>query len=279
MAVAISDDVNVTIGGNVKAGGTGVFAASFAKADAHGGYTYTEQGNVTVSVKKGTVSGGNADGKAHYGIVVLGGDENLIEIGKKGAVTSKSHLAIYGGDQHETIRNYGLVDGSVVLNEAGDGRRPAELLQLWQWQVLLGLGDRPWWLWRRALYNAGALSPGGPGVILESDLNGNYLQTKTGKYAVDVNMGKGTSDYLWGNGWADLAGKVKPTLSNPFTGKQKVLILTADGGVINHGIRVKDTAVVDYSLKFPNPNDVTLKMNVNFAPKGLGKEANGVGSS
>ena len=43
----------------------------------------------------------------HYGIVVKGGDENLIEIGKKGAVTSKSHLAIFGGDQDETVRNYG----------------------------------------------------------------------------------------------------------------------------------------------------------------------------
>jgi hypothetical protein len=76
------------------------------------------------------LDGGNADGKAHYGIVVLGGDENLIEIGKKGAVTSKSHLAIYGGDQHETIRNYGLVDGSVVLNEAGpDGELWEPILQ------------------------------------------------------------------------------------------------------------------------------------------------------
>ena len=166
VAIAISDDVNVTIGGNVKAGGTGVFAASFAKADAHGGYTYTEQGNVTVSVEKGTVSGGNADGKAHYGIVVLGGDENLIEIGKKGAVTSKSHLAIYGGDQHETIRNYGLVDGSVVLNEAGLDGDPQNFYNYGSGKFYSGsvidLGGNGDGL----LYNAGALSPGGPGTIL-----------------------------------------------------------------------------------------------------------------
>ena len=53
-------------------------------------------------------------------------------------------------------------------------------------------------------------------------------------------------------------------------------ILTADGGVTNEGLKVKDTAVVDYSLKV-NPNDVVLKTDVNFAPKGLDKEASGVG--
>ena len=55
-------------------------------------------------------------------------------------------------------------------------------------------------------------------------------------------------------------------------------ILTADGGVTNNGLAVKDTAVVDYSLKF-DPNDVVLKVDVDFAPKGLGKEPNGVGSA
>ena len=46
----------------------------------------------------------------------------------------------------------------------------------------------------------------------------------------------------------------------------------------NSGLAVKDTAAVDYSLLF-DPNDVVLSMDVNFAPKGLGKEQSGVGSA
>ena len=97
----------------------------------------------------------------------------------------------------------------------------AELLQLWQWQVLLGHDHRSWWHGDGLLYNAGALSPGGPGVIQKSDAHRRLLQTKPASTTSTSNMGKATSDYLWGNGWADLAGKVRPTLSNPFTGKQR----------------------------------------------------------
>ena len=99
LAVAISDDVNVEIFGNVKAQGTGVFAGSFAEASVGEAgcpedSCFEEQGNVTVAVKKGTVSGG----AGYYGVVVKGGDDNLIEVGKKGTITSNSFMAILGGD-------------------------------------------------------------------------------------------------------------------------------------------------------------------------------------
>ena len=126
--------------------------------------------------------------------------------------------------------------------------------------------------------NAGNLSPGGPWNIQTSLLTGDLLQTPGGKYSVDVNMGNATSDLINVTGFADLAGKVSPILSNPFSGKQSVTILTADGGVTDEGLKVKDTAVVDYSLKV-NPNDVVLKTDVDFAPKGLDKGASGVGQN
>ena len=134
-AIAVSDDVNVVVNGDVYAQKTGIFAASIADADAGGQFEVEQQGNVTVSVNKGTVTGG----AGYYGIVVLGGDQNLIEVGKKGAVTSKSHLAIFGGDQDETVENYGLVDGNVDL---GHGDTPSTTMAV---AVLLGLDDRSEW--------------------------------------------------------------------------------------------------------------------------------------
>ena len=100
------------------------------------------------------------------------------------------------------------------------------------------------------LLNEGLLSPGGPGAIQTSELNGSLLQTSYGKYAVDVDMKHAKSDFVHATGNADLDGRVLPSIvANPISGKEKVTILTADGGVINNGLGVKDTALVDYSLE------------------------------
>ena len=79
------------------------------------------------------------------------------------------------------------------------------------------------------LTNAGDLSPGGPWNIQTSLLTGDLVQTSGGQYSVDVNMGKAKSDLVNVTGFADLAGKVSPILTNPFSGKQSVTILTAQG--------------------------------------------------
>jgi uncharacterized protein with beta-barrel porin domain len=266
-AIAISDDVNVVVNGDVKAKKTGVFAASIADADSGDQFELEEQGDVSVTVNKGRVIGG----AGYYGIVVLGGDENVITIGKNGSVTSLSKHAIFGGDEDETVENYGLVDGNVDLglgnsafnNYAGGSFYSASIINLNG-----GL-----------LFNEGLLSPGGPGAIQTSELNGSLLQTSYGKYAVDVDMKHAKSDFVHATGNADLDGRVLPSIvANPISGKEKVTILTADGGVINNGLGVKDTALVDYSLEF-DPNNVRLKIDVDFAPKGLAKGSNLVGSA
>ena len=266
-AIAVSDDVNVQVNGNIWAQKTGIFAASIADADAGGQFEIERQGDVTVSVNNGTVIGGYG----YYGIVVLGGDQNVITVGQWATVTSLSRHAIFGGDEDETVENYGLVDGNVDLgygdnafnNYAGASFYSASIINLNGGQ----------------LFNGGLLSPGGPGVIQSSELNGSLLQTSSGAYAVDVDMGNANSDFVHATGDADVSGRVLPTIvANPVTGNQQVTILSADGGVTNSGLAVKDTAAVDYSLLF-DPNDVVLSMDVNFAPKGLGKEQGGVGSA
>ena len=274
VAVAIADDVNVEIWGKVKAQGTGVFAGSFAKAEVNGvectddsDGCYEEQGDVTVSVQKGKVQGG----LGYYGVVVKGGDDNLIEIAKGATITSKSRMAILGGTEDETVDIFGKAWGDIDLDGGWNQVNVFAGGQLWSGDILnVGSGN--------FVINEGNWSPGGPGYLQTTLVDGNVVQTPTGKYSVDVNQGDATSDRIdiINGGTADLAGKVRPTVYNPVTGKENVTILTAQGGVTDSGIGVKDTAVVDYSLKV-NPNDVVLGVDVDFAPKGLAKDEGGVG--
>ena len=180
-AVAISQDVNVTVNGNVTAGQTGILAGSVADADAQG-FEIEQQGNVTVAVKKGAVTGGSG----YYGIAILGGNVNTITVGKKASVTSLSRLAIYGEEGNETVENYGLVDGDVDLNGGSNAFNNYASGTFYSANVIDLNGGLLW--------NAGLLSPGGPGVIQTSALNGSLLQTNSGTYAVDLDLGNKVGD-------------------------------------------------------------------------------------
>ena len=80
----------MTVNGDVTAGKTGILAGSVADADADNGFglEIEEQGDITVSVNKGAVTGGSG----YYGIAILGGDQNTVTIGKKASVTSRTAL-------------------------------------------------------------------------------------------------------------------------------------------------------------------------------------------
>ena len=266
-AVAISRNVKVTVSGDVTAGKNGILAGSVADASADGLVGFEQQGNVTVTVKRGDVTGGSG----YYGIAILGGAQNTITIGHNASVTSLSRLAIYGEEGDETVHNYGLVDGDVDLNGGANAFNNYASGSFYSANVIDLNGG--------LLSNAGRLSPGGPGFIQTSELNGSLVQTNSGDYEVDVELKKPSADFIHATGSAALGGEVDPTIiANPASGSHKVTILTADNGVTNNGLSVGDTALVDYSLRFPNPNDVVLEVDVDFAPKGLKKDASAVGS-
>ena len=46
-------------------------------------------------------------------------------------------------------------------------------------------------------------------------------------------------------------------------------ILSAAGGTTKSGIKLKDTAAVDFKLSFPNATDMQLSAKVNFAASGF----------
>jgi outer membrane autotransporter protein len=268
-AVAKSDDVNVTVKGDVTAGKTGVYAGSVAEANANNGkgLETEEQGNVSVTVEKGTVKGGNG----YYGVAVVGGKDNTVSIGKKGTVTSASKHAIYGGTGNETVDNSGMVIGDVDLDGGTNAFNNKKSGSFYTGSTVDLNGG--------LLTNSGLLSPGGPGPIKTTNLNGSLAQTGTGKYAVDIDQKNAKSDRIKATGTASLKGEVLPTIvANPKTGNSKVTILSAAGGA-STSAKVKDTALVDYSVKKAGSKNVELRMKTNFAPKGLSKEANSVGQS
>jgi hypothetical protein len=59
------------------------------------------------------------------------------------------------------------------------------------------------------------------------------------------------------SGTANLAAMVLPMTKIPILSAQQFTILSPRAAT-NNGITVRDTAIIDYELPFPNPNDMVL---------------------
>jgi hypothetical protein len=98
--------------------------------------------------------------------------------------------------------------------------------------------------------------------VLTTSLTGNFVQSSSGIFVVDVNGA--AADRIDIAGMATLAGLVKPNVASVGSTKQWT-ILTATGGVTNSGITVMDTPTIDYDLTFPTANEMDLVIaGVNF---------------
>ena len=201
---------------------------------------------------------------------MAGGNTNTITIAELAGVTSLSNQAILGGDRNETVDNFGWVAGDVDLNGGTNAFFNRSSATFYSGGVL-DLNGGPF-------QNAGLLSPGGPGVIMTTELNGSFEQTSTGTYAVDINMGDARADLVNATGPAILGGKVRPDISaNPITGTQLVTILQATGVTNDNASVIDKSALADYALLF-DTNNVMLSATVDFAPDGL-KKQQGVGQA
>src|SRR5262249_16626870 len=150
-------------------------------------------------------------------------------------VTSKSGNAIFGGDRDETVLNSGLVAGNVDLGLGHNSFSNFESASFYTGSIVNLNGG--------VLLNEGLLSPGGPGVIQTTSLNGSLIETGSAKYAVDISIGDATSDRINATGSATVDGKVLPDIiANPQSGKHQVTILSANGGVTNGGLSLADSA-------------------------------------
>lgn len=290
-------DVSITTSGDIRASGK----------EASG--IRVENGNTnTVTILDGTVSGGSdPDGRGRTaGVSFLFSGNATNTLNNHGTILGGgSGFAVVGEYGSETVNNFGTVTGNVDLVNGG---RSGELKKVSSGVVsgpekdiisstpnafnnnagatfnsgdTVKLGDDG------TLTNDGTLNSGGAGKVKTTSLWGSLSQSAKGMFAVDVDHAADKSDRInvTGNpatseglpgkatlsGTAALSGKVAPNLLS-FDGAtpgKSFTIVSADGGTTHAGLSVTDTAVIDYSLLYPNANDVVLKMKVNLLPGGL----------
>lgn len=260
--------VDITLDGSITASGKDADGI-YAQSGGGGG-----NGNITVTVDGGIVTGGSGTGA---GVAISGGAANSLV--NRGVITSVPGVhgrAIFADAGNESIDNYGTVTGVVELG-AGANSFHNESAGTLNSGATLGLGAG------NALTNEGMFSPGGAGTILATALTGNLLQTASGTYLVDLNVHTNKADSTSVSGTAGLAGRVQvashdPELATP--GDHRVTILSSAGGVTSSGLRLLSptSAVVQYQLLFPDPTSVVLGYGVHFSPPGLNGNQGAIGS-
>ena len=225
--------------------------------------------DITVSVSGGTYRGGALAGA---GIEINGGRDNTITIGKSATVTAVSDLAIHATSDDSTVTDSVNNSGRVFGNVALTGGMPATFNNLKN-------GDlRPLgfvYLAGGTLTNRGLLDPAGTGIGTDISLNGNFVQTSTGDYDVDVGYGITPSDILDVSGNATVGGTVTPHFTALLN--KPTVILKADGTLTDAGAGVPGhTVVISYSLTF-GTHDLTLNTLADWAPAGMTANETGIG--
>lgn len=237
-AVVNSGDISAT-----GAGSAGIYAASYAG---------------TSVINFGAITGCPCGGVI---LRTFDGDNNLVNFGWIIADLNGSAIemdTVSAGAN--LVENFGTVTGNVLMagvagsafaNRAGAFFNPGDAI----------IGD---------VINDGTIAPGGQGSIMSTSLAGQFVQGATGILAIDVDGASGTSDQVGVTGSAQLAGNVAVHLTSvPLTAAQTFLILTADDGVTNDGLRLTASPALHATLTYPNANDVVLGIAVDFDVSGL----------
>ena len=201
--------------------------------------------NAPISVVLGpgaTVAGATA------GVVIVGGTNNAIA--NRGTITTfagPSGPAIISGTGNETVDNFGVVTGNVVLGAGTNSFNNFAAATFNSGAIVdLGAGN--------LLTNHGTLAPGGAGNVLTTVLTGNLTQPGSA-FAVDIDGSE--ADRVSVSGSASMAGLVKPKLLN-LDGTTRWTIMTSGSGPIDNGVTVNDTLFVDYELLFPSATEMVL---------------------
>ncbi|XSG81942.1 MAG: autotransporter outer membrane beta-barrel domain-containing protein [Methyloligella sp. ZOD6] len=228
---------------------------------------YPGYGSSVVTVHQGsTITGGTGSGD---GIDFDGGATNRVI--NFGTITTRGENAIESeGPAAETIDNYGTVTGNVDLG-GGTNRFNNRSGGVFNTGSIVFLGDG------NLLRNAGTLSPGGDGTIRTAALTGNVLQTGTGTFAVDLDLGNAATDRLNVSGSAMLDGTVAVAVQNPALLSQRFTILSAADGTRDAGLGLMASPALQAQLLFSNPNDVVLDIDVDFVPDGLNRNQRAIG--
>lgn len=269
--------VSIISDGDIDASGDGAYGIYAA------GYS-----DISVTVNGGTVSGGSGDGG---GIAFFaGGNNKLIN---RGTITGgKSGWAVEGDTLgSETVENYGTISGNVELNlEPSDDWSGAQFVTKAAQDIVTtdAFNNRAGATFNSGefvqlgnaglLLNQGTLNPGGAGEAATTNLDGRLEQTRSGVLGIDIDKTKADRIDIFTSAplaaaiaTATLSGKVVPNLMSFDTSsaRQQFTIISATGEVVDDGLTVTDTALVDYELLYPNANEVVLSLQADFSGTGL----------
>jgi outer membrane autotransporter protein len=240
-------NVDVTLTGHIVAQGQDSFGIL---AQSRGD---TGAGDIAVTINSGGVRGGSGSGA---GVKFLDGKDNTLV--NRGSISALSGNAIVGGDGNETVDNYGTVIGSVDLG-AGSNAFNNQVAATFNSGITanLGIGN--------TLTNAGTLSPGGRGTPLTTTLTGNFVQSSSGTFEVEVYK-DGEHDKLHVNGdSASLDGTLAVTRGRgPYKNGTTYGIIEVTG---SQGI---SGSFSDILLPEPKP---LLRFGVNQLPNSVEVEA------
>ncbi len=281
--VAVTANANIVVAG---ANATGIVAAS---TDATGrGAPISVTVGSGVAIVGGVGSGGTpgqGDEPANA-VRLIGGSANLVT--NNGFLVTASDIqgfVVTGGLGDDSIDNFGRMDGSIDLS-AGENAIDNKPTGVFNSGSIVWLG--PLAAPIDTLTNEGLLSPGGYQNVYTTAITGNLVQTPTGVYGMDLDLKPPANDLITVTGTANLAGDVFVNLVDPLTapgfaipGTHTPTILSAAGGVTNSGLNLTafDTAVINYSLIYPNPQDVDLKYVIDYSPAGLTQNQHSVGNA
>ncbi|SEA61578.1 hypothetical protein SAMN05660420_02623 [Desulfuromusa kysingii] len=254
-------NIGVTVNGDIISFGADATAV-FVQSDGGEG---ADNGDIDVVLNSDFVTGGSGDSN---GVQIDGGANNrLINHATLMTLDGIAGQALLGGDGGEQVENYGTVIGNIDL---GDGKNSffndEDSLLLTGSIALLGRGN--------LLTNAGQLSPGDLYNLQTTTLNGDFLQTETGVFLVDLDFNGNHADQIYAAGQAQVSGRIVLNTLHPedlLPGKEDVVMV--HGGLEasddDTELLVDPSAVVDYQLHLINEQDLAVALEIDFSPDEL----------
>lgn len=271
-AIVAQSAAGQDFGRDVAVSVNGVIQALADDADGIFAHSKGDQGNGNISI---TIAGGGVRGGAEGAAVRFtdGANNTLVNRGVLGDVTLLHLQTIAGGDHNEAVDNYGTFAGTFDLGAGSNSFFNREQSLMISGATLsVGAGN--------TLTNSGTWSPGDVGVIANTTLTGNFVQTTTGRLLLDFNPVSLTADHvaIAAGGQATLRGTVtiNPVAANPFTpGTTWTTLFTASDAfdIAALGLDFQDSAVTKYSLvQGSTPSGeaaLMLQMTTNFMPENV----------
>jgi len=244
----------ITANGAIKAGTYGIFANT--------------AGTGTISITT------NASIVGIFGLAIGGSSNNSLinsATGNISTLTGLNGYAVIGGTGNETVSNLGTMTGKVDLGggtnsftNQGSGLYNAGVT------VAVGVGN--------SFTNKGSYAPGGAGTVLTTNVTGNFVQTSSGVYMVDVTPA--TSDKTVASGTASLAGSVQATFApGSYVAKSYTLIASSGrtgtfASLNTIGLPSGFTANLSY-----NATDAKLDLTATLGGTGTGGGGTGGGGT